>query len=83
MTDDEEKTLLILPHDKRDFLSHSVPPKVYIGTSGMEVNSKRLCRIIAEQHGWDMSKSYRVPGIIIPDKKVAVYRLGDAETINS
>ena len=82
MIDDEGKTLLILPHDKRDFLSHSVPSKVYLGASGMEVNSKKLCQIIAEQHHWDTSKSYRVPGRIYLDRKVAIYRLTEAMIIN-
>ena len=76
------ETLLIAPHEKRDFKSHAVPADVYKGTAGMEVCSIKLCRIIAKLHQWDLSRSYRVPGMIYPEKKAAIFRLNEAEIID-
>ena len=33
----------------------------------------KLCRIIADLHGWDMDKSYRIPGIVYPEKHMAIF----------
>lgn len=81
LLDQEGIRLLLLPYVKKDFVSHRVPEAVYRGTDSMEVNSKKLCRILAEKHGWDIMRSYRVPGIIVPEKKLAVFDLTKAELI--
>ena len=75
------KRILMLPHAKRDFISHAVPQDVYNGTDSLEISSKKLCNIIAGQREWDLSRSYRVPGIVITGKNVAVYDLAKAEMI--
>lgn len=82
MIEESGETLLIAPYEKRDFKSHSVPKEVYSGTGGMEVSSMKLCRIIANLHHWDISRSYRVPGKVFTDKKVAVFQLTEAEVID-
>ena len=81
MIEENGETLLIAPYEKRDFISHKVPSGTYSGTTGMEVSSLKLCRIIADLHNWDLSQSYRVPGKVFPDKKVAIFNLKDAEII--
>lgn len=75
------ETLMIAPYEKRDFKSHSVPPDVYNGAGGMEISSMRLCRIIADLHHWDLNRSYRVPGKIHKEQKVAIFSLRAAEMI--
>ena len=37
MISDDGKTLLVVPYQKRDFVSHKVPSEVYKGVGGMEV----------------------------------------------
>lgn len=81
LLDQEGKRLLMLPYVKKDFVSHRVPDAVYRGTDSMEVNSKKLCRILAAQHSWDVSRSYRVPGVILADRQVAAFDLTRAEQI--
>ena len=74
---------LVLPYTKKDFVSHRVPDSVYSRSGHMEVNSKKLCRILAEQHGWDVTRSYRVPGVIVLEKKLAAFDLTKAEPISA
>lgn len=81
MVEENGKALLITPYEKRDFKSHGVPPEVYHGAGGIEISSMKLCHIIADLHHWDLTRSYRVPGIILSDKKVAVFKLTEAEIV--
>lgn len=83
MVEESGETLLVAPYGKRDFKSHSVPPVVYSGTGGMEVSSFRLCRMIASLHHWDVSRSYRVPGKVYSEQKVAIFKLSEAEVIDA
>lgn len=74
-------SLLMVPYKKRDFRSHYVPRDVYNGCDSMEINSMKLCRIIAFIHNWDVRKSYRVPGRIFPDEQVVIFNLDRASII--
>ena len=76
------ETLLVTPYGKRDFISHAVSRDVYSGTAAMEVSSYKLCHIIADLHNWNHSKSYRVPGKVFPEKKIAIFDLKKAEIID-
>ena len=49
MLDEDGNRLLMLPHEKKDFVSHAVPDSVYSGGRHMEVNSKKLCWLLADQ----------------------------------
>lgn len=75
------QTLLIAPYEKRDFKSHGVPGKVYESINCMEINSIRLCRLFADAHNWDITRSYRVPGKINIKQNVAVFELSKAKII--
>ena len=81
MLEKSGKKLMVAPYEKRDFKSHAVPPDVYNGTNSMEVSSMKLCRIIADLHHWDLSRSYRIPGEIHAECKVAIFHLTKAEII--
>ena len=78
----EGNSLLMVPYGKRDFISHAVPKDVYSGCDCMEVSSLKLCRIIANLHGWEMDKSYRVPGTVYPEQRMAIFYLPKAVIIN-
>ncbi len=75
------KTLLLAPYQNKDFKSHDVPSRVYQGNGGMQVNSMKLCRMIAALYSWDLSRSYRIPGRIYYKQKVVIFELTKAEII--
>ena len=81
MISDDGHNLLITPYSKRDFKSHAVPQRVYKGDGSFEVSSYKLCRLIAGMQNWDLERSYRIPGNVLPEKKVAVFNLREAEPI--
>ena len=73
--------LWFAPYLKRDLKSHNVPDKAYSGEGGLEISSYKLCGIIANRHGWDPEQSYRVPGVVYQDKKIAAFDLTKADPI--
>ena len=81
MIDQDGSRLLMLPHTKKDFVSHNVPQEVYGGTDSLDISSKKLCRLLASQHSWDVTRSYRVPGVIVTDKRIVSFDLTKAEMI--
>ena len=78
MLSQDGKSLLLMPYEKRDLKSHSVPPEVYRGRGDYRINSYKLCHILADKHHWDLNRSYRVPGKIYPEKQMAVFNLASA-----
>lgn len=62
MMGDNADTLVLAPYHKKDFHSHRVSQSVYNGKGGLELSSFPLCQMLAAEHGWDINKSYRVPG---------------------
>lgn len=78
MISSDGQSLLLVPYEKRDLKSHSVPPKVYQGEGDFKINSYKLCRLLAGQHHWDLNGSYRVPGKVYPDQHLAVFDLTSA-----
>lgn len=81
MIEENGRTLLIAPHAQKDFKSHEVSNSVYAGSSSLEINSLRLCSLVAKLHGWDRERSYRVPGKYSTEHNVVIFRLYEAETI--
>ena len=81
MIEENGRTLLIAPHAQKDFKSHEVPDPVYAGSSSLEINSLRLCSLVAKLHGWDRGRSYRVPGKYSTELNVVIFRLYEAEII--
>lgn len=67
---------------KNETVRHEVSELRYLGSSSMEIHSQKLCMVIAGIHGWDLSRSYRVPGIVLKDKRAAVYYLTKAVLID-
>lgn len=75
MIANDGNTLILAPYKKKDFHSHRVPQGVYRGIRSFELASIRLCQILTIEFGWDTSKSYRIPGRIIEDKKIVFFDL--------
>ena len=83
LMDDNGNTLVLIPYGKRDLVSHKVPEEAYIGSKDMEISSKKLCRLLAALHKWDTECSYRIPGIILSNRRMVKYDLTKAQSINS
>ena len=80
MIEENGRTLLISPYAQKDFKSHEVSNSVYAGSSSLEINSLRLCSLVAKLHGWDRERS-RVPGKYSTEHNVVIFRLYEAEII--
>ncbi|MGI6248673.1 MAG: hypothetical protein ACOYJX_04630 [Acutalibacteraceae bacterium] len=78
---DDGKNLILSTYKKKDFHSHRVPQDVYHGKRSLELASMRLCQILTAEFGWDSSKSYRIPGRLVEDKKIVVFDLSRAAKI--
>ena len=78
---DDGQTLILSPYKKKDFHSHRVPQDVYHGIRGFELASLPLCQILTVEFGWDSSKSYRIPGRLVEDKKIVLFDLSRATEI--
>ena len=81
MMDSIGRSLILAPYEKTDFKSHRVPNAVYNGDKGMEISSYKLCHLVADRNDWNPTLSYRIPGIILPEQKLAVFDMSKAETI--
>ena len=82
MMSENGDSLMVAPYEKRDLKSHSVPSAVYAGSGGMEINSYKLCRLIAGMQGWDLERSYRIPGVVYTNQQAVVFDLRKAEVIS-
>ena len=82
MIEEKGDNLLMKPYPRKDLRSHRVPKKVYDHTKRMYVFSTALCRILSRLQNWDNGHSYRVPGTVIPEKKIVIFPLGRAEIIH-
>ena len=81
MIADDGKTLILAPYKRKDFHSHRVPKDVYHGIGGFNLASMPLCQILKVEFGWDSSKSYRIPGRIVEEKKIVIFDLRLASKI--
>lgn len=81
MLSSDGQSLLLVPYEKRDLKSHGVPSQVYHGEGDFRIHSYKLCRLLAGQHHWDLNSSYRVPGWVYLDQRLAVFDLPSAKII--
>lgn len=82
LIDENGERLVLVPYPNKDFHSHRVPSSVYDGSRSMEICSLKLCRILAARYKWNLNRSYRVPGCIVPKQKIVVFDLNRAEVID-
>ena len=69
------QALLIRAHENRDLKSHKVPQDVYDGRRSFEISSWKLCKILADLHSWDLKHSYRIPGVLMRDRRSVRFSL--------
>lgn len=51
-------------------------------TKSVRVFSKGFCTLLANRLNWDIHKSYRILGVIVPNQKIAVFDLTRAVIIS-
>ena len=83
MISEKGDRLLMMPYGKRDLVSHKVPERLYEGTNGFDISSYKLCSLLAELHGWDLNKSYRILGNVAPKYSIIIYDLTKVRIIDN
>ncbi len=78
MLSSDGNSLALVPYKERDLKSHNVPPRVYQGEGDYKIYSYKLCHILASQHQWDQTVSYRIPGKAFSDLQLAIFDLTSA-----
>lgn len=70
-------------YDKKGLTSFKVPGKLFSDTKGtsMRIHSKRFCHLLADKMGWDVTRSYRIPGDIFPRQQVVIFDLSQAVVV--
>ena len=58
------------------------PPRIELGMRILQALIENSGMPIANLHHWDLSRSYRVPGKVYPEQKVAIFNLSEAEVID-
>ena len=71
----EKLQLVMQAYHKKEFISFRVPKEGIFTYGSMEVASKAFCQLVAVRLGWDITKSYRIPGIVYPAQKIVVFDL--------
>lgn len=78
----EGTSMLLEEFDRITLTSFRIPKNIDDIDGSMEVHSKPFSRIMAFKQGWDVEKSYRIPGKVIKHQKVAVFDLTQAVQIS-
>ena len=81
LLDDDLRNIIVAPYAKKDLKSHKVPLSSYSQPQGVEVCSKKLCRIIAQAKNWDVNHSYCAPGKVLLSQNIAIFDLDAAFAI--
>ena len=82
LVNEEEMQLVVQPYHRKDFRSHRVPTRKSSDRWEMEISSNPLCMLLANKLDWDLNRSYRVPGRILPKQQIAIFDLKSAEIID-
>ena len=81
LTDPETSRMAMTAYDRKEFTSFKVPSgaKIYGNRNGcVRIHSHVLCKTLYRQFGWDTSKTYRIPGRMLPGQQAVVYDLSAA-----
>ncbi len=77
------KSMIVQPYDRITLTSFRVPKNLFDDNGSMEIHSKGLCRLLANQRGWNTDCSYRIRGRLIEQQGLAVFDLTTATIINA
>lgn len=79
--------LVMEPYHQKEFTSFRVPKGLYKepteSPAGFRVRSRAFCRLLAARLSWDADKSYRIPGVVYPNRAIAHFDLFKAREINT
>ena len=81
MIKEDGSSLILLPYNKKTFQSLRVPETVNYGRWSMEISSKPLCLLLARCLGWELSRSYRIPGKVYEQQPLVLFNLSRAYQI--
>lgn len=70
--------VLLEPYDRITLTSFRVPKDLDDMGSTMEISTTALIRIIYREWGFDITKSYRIEGILYEDKQIAIFDIASA-----
>lgn len=77
-------SMLLEEYDRITLTSFRIPKNIEDTDGNMTVYSKAFCRLMAYKQGWNVEKSYRVPGKVMQHQKVVVFDLTKAvEIVNN
>lgn len=77
----EGTSMVLEKYDRITLTSFRIPKNIEDVDGSMDVHSKPFCRLMAFKLGWDVEKSYRIPGRVIQHQKVVVFDLTQAVQI--
>lgn len=78
---EDATSLLLEPFDRISLTSFRVPANLNDEVGNMDVYSKSLIDLLSQRLGWELGRSYRVPGKVLPQQGVVLYDLTQAQEI--
>ena len=78
---EDGQSIIMEAYHKKDFRSHRVPKPTDNKEWKMEVRSLPLCTLLQNKLNWTDGRSYRIPGKVYPQQRLAVFDLSAAEQI--
>ena len=78
---EDGQSMIMEAYHKKDFRSHRVPKPNDNKEWKMEVRSLPLCTLLQNKLNWTDGRSYRIPGKVYPQQRLAVFDLSAAEQI--
>ncbi len=78
---EDGRSMLLEPFDRITLTSFRVPKNIDDEHGSLEIHSKPMTTILAKRMGWDMKRSYRIPGKVYQSQKVVVFDLTQASII--
>ena len=81
---DSHDSLRMFPCDEDDVMSFRVPVRLFCDHSCvMRINSKRFVHGLMRSNNMDVTRTYTLSGVYVPDKNVAVFSLVDGVTLQA
>ena len=81
MIKEDGSSLILLPYNEKTLQSLRVPETANYDRWNMEISSKPLCLLLAHRLGWELSRSYRIPGKVYEQQPLVLFHLSKAYPI--
>ena len=76
-------SLIVEPFDRITLTSFRVPQKLFKDNGAMQIHSKALCEMIANEMKWESERSYTITGHPYAEQKIVLFDLTQAVEIRS